>query len=70
MRQGEHMNELKKYLGIVGLNMLQASRKSGIPFSTIQGHCAGTRRISAELAVKYEDTLGIPKEALRPDLWQ
>ena len=33
-------------------------------------HCQGKRTISAESAVRYHDTLGIPLSELRPDLWR
>lgn len=42
---------------------------SGIRYDTIWKHCEGMRSISAEMALRYEQTLKIPKSELRPDLW-
>lgn len=51
------------------LSIADASRASGIPYVTIAQHVRGTRGISAALAIRYERLLGIPRCALRPDLW-
>lgn len=42
---------------------------SGIRYDTIWKHCEGMRSISAEMALRYETTLKIPRSELRPDLW-
>lgn len=60
---------LKDILRARGLSIADASRASGIPYVTIAQHARGARGISAALAIKYERLLGIPRSALRPDLW-
>lgn len=47
----------------------QASRDSGIPYITIIQHANNLRKVSSEMALKYERLLGIPRWELRPDLW-
>lgn len=59
----------KSFLKSNNLNIAAASRLSGIPYMTIFQHIHGKRGISAESALKYQQTLGIPLSVLRPDLW-
>lgn len=63
------MKTLEEELTRLGLSVAEASRRSGIPYWTIYQHKRGWRNVSAENAVKYEQTLGISKTVLRPDLW-
>lgn len=60
---------MKKKFHFFGFSVQDAAEKSGISTATISRHATGARRISAEFAVKYHDTLGIPLSAMRPDLW-
>lgn len=52
-----------------GLTAKSASTISGIRYVTIYQHLTGKRSISAEMTLKYETLLGIPRSELRPDLW-
>lgn len=63
------MKTLENILDELGLSVARASKLSGIPYWTIYQHKRGWRAISAESALKYEQTLGISKSDLRPDLW-
>lgn len=60
---------MKKKITFFGFWLDEASKKSGVPFSTTFRHATGQRRISAEFAVRYHEALGIPLSAMRPDLW-
>lgn len=40
----------------------------GLSLFAVYSHCRGDK-ITAEAAVIYADVLGIPRSALRPDLW-
>lgn len=60
---------LRRALRARGLSMRAASRL-GIPYLTIVQHCNGSRKISAESAIRYARSLGIPLSELRPDLWR
>lgn len=51
-----------------GLKPRDAAR-AGCSYNTLMGHLHGTRKISAESALRYEALLGIPRWELRPDLW-
>ena len=53
-----------------GLSISEASEISGIGYDVIWKHCKGMRSVSAEMAVRYESTLQIPRWEIRPDLWQ
>lgn len=60
---------LQKIFSEKALTVANASRMSGIPYVTISQHLKGQRRISPELAILYEQMLGISRSILRPDLW-
>lgn len=63
------MNTLQKALEVRGLTVNQASKLSGIRYDTLWKHVEGMRGISPEMALRYEETLNIPRTELRPDLW-
>ena len=58
-----------RYFPFTELTLLEVVRLSGFPYSTVWRHTSGKRKISAEAALVYEQTLGVPREKLRPDLW-
>ena len=47
----------------------KASRESGIPYVTLIQHANNRRKVSSNMALRYEKLLGIPRWELRPDLW-
>lgn len=53
-----------------GITRMDAAKASGFSYATIHMHYSGKRTISADSAIIYEKTLGIPRKELRPDLWQ
>ncbi len=63
------MNTLALLINQMGLTPAEAARRTGIAYATVWRHCNGTRAISAEDAVRYEQGLGIARHLLRPDLW-
>lgn len=60
---------LARALKRLSLDIQSASKFSGIAYQTIYQHCIGKRKVSPYLAIKYEETLKIPRSELRPDLW-
>lgn len=48
---------------------LSEASKMGIAYGTIYSHYRGSRNLSADAAIAYEELLGIPRHELRPDLW-
>ena len=67
-KHGFH-SRLAKALKLKGLDIMTASKFSGISYSTIYQHCIGKREVSPRLAIIYEKLLKIPKSYLRPDIW-
>ena len=65
----ESMKTSFRYFPFTELTLLEVVRLSGFPYSTVWRHVSGKRKISAEAALVYEKTLGVPREKLRPDLW-
>lgn len=63
------MNALAEKIKELGLNPNRAADLCGMSNVTVYRHISGERSISAEAAVKYEAGLGVPRHALRPDLW-
>lgn len=63
------MNILQKVFIDSGLRRSAFCRKFGISYPTFFQHLTGTRRVSPEMAIFYEEKLGIPRSELRPDLW-
>ena len=62
--------ELERYRRDHELTFKQLSVKVGVKsVSVVYAHCMGTRKMCAENAVAYSNTLGIPRSELRPDLW-
>lgn len=59
----------KKKTTFFGLNIRRVSMLCGIAYSNVWRHAHGERKISAEMAVRYNDALGIPLSVMRPDLW-
>ena len=53
----------------VGLSVREAAKKVGCRPQTLYKHVSGERTVSPEMAIRYEQKLGIPREVLRPDLW-
>lgn len=51
-----------------GITPIEAHRR-GMPYQSVYRQYHGTRKLSAEYAITYEQVLGIPREELRPDLW-
>lgn len=63
-------NILEAYRVDHGLTFEKLAQLAGFSSRTVVfDHCKGTRGLSAESAVKYWQSLGIPKESLRPDLF-
>ena len=62
------MNRLEIYRTERGLTYEALGNKSGFAKHVAWKHCHASK-IPAESAVKYSDTLGIPRSELRPDLW-
>ena len=52
-----------------GFPLALVARKTKLPTVTVWRHATGVRKISAEIAILYYETLGIPLSELRPDLW-
>lgn len=65
-----HRTLLGQALDLRGISINDAAKMSGIRYDTIWGHCQGRRSVSAEMALRYESTLQIPRWEIRPDLWQ
>ena len=49
---------------------MEISKETGIGYSVVWRHLHGQKKISAEFAMKYHKTYGIPLHELRPDLWE
>lgn len=65
------MNIVEKYRQKHGLTYEQLAKKAGLSARSVAyAHCHGLRAISAESAIKYALTCGIPLSQLRPDLWE
>ena len=64
------MNVLQAFLDNNGLTIPKAAREYGIPENTLRQHIKGQRNVSPEMAILYERVFGIPRENLRPDLWE
>lgn len=60
---------LEKYLVEHGISIMEAARRMGINYVHVWRHCTGRRRVTADYAMRYHKTLGIPRSELRPDLW-
>ena len=52
-----------------GMTIPEIAKESGFPYTTVWRHAVGQRAISPEAALVYENTLGVPRSKLRPDLW-
>lgn len=61
------MERTKTYF--YGYVIAEASRLSGVAYADVWRHAHNERRISADMAMRYHETLGIPLEQMRPDLW-
>lgn len=64
------MTNFRRILNERGMTPTSAARVSGVPYDTIAAHYYGKKNLSPESAMRYEATLGIPKEELRPDIWR
>ena len=64
------MNVLKAFLDSKGLTIPKAAREYGVSEITLRQHIKGQRNVSPEMAILYERVFGIPRENLRPDLWE
>ena len=60
----------RKKTTFFGFDLMRASERSGVAYSNVWRHAHGERKISAEMALRYNDALGIPLSDMRPDLWQ
>lgn len=64
------INALEQFRKASGLTFDEMARLAGFSSrSAVFQHCTGSRRISAESAIRYSRTFGIPLCQLRPDLW-
>lgn len=64
------INALERFRRESGLSFAEMARQAGFSSrSAVFQHCNGSRNISAESAVLYSRTFGIPLSELRPDLW-
>ena len=52
-----------------GIPLSVVAKLSGFSVVTVWRHAFGIREISEEAALRYEETMGINKRLLRPDLW-
>lgn len=52
-----------------GISLSVVSKLSGFSRVTVWRHAYGVSEISEKAALRYEETLGINKRLLRPDLW-
>lgn len=52
-----------------GYSLTSVAKLANVQYSTAWRHFSGHREISAEYAMRYHKTLGIPLSDLRPDLW-
>lgn len=62
------MNALEQYRQANCLTFAAIAAAVGLTKPTVWRHCAGSP-ISGESACLYHAKLGLPLEALRPDLW-
>ena len=63
-------NAIEKFRRSSGMSVQEIADRCAIRSrSTVLQHCNGQRAISAEIAIKYANGLGIPLSELRPDLW-
>lgn len=61
---------LETYRQKLGLTYRELTKRcSGLSLFAVHSHCKGTKKVSPESAMIYEESLGIPKEIFRPDLW-
>lgn len=63
------MTRLSEALDKRGIQIKEAA-KAGIPYCSIWQQYRGMRPVGAQAAIRYERLLGIPREELRPDLWE
>ena len=69
MSKNQDMNTLKKIFEAHGWKISIICKEKGIPYTTLWQHYRGTRKVTPEMAIRYESLLGIPRSELRPDLW-
>jgi transcriptional regulator with XRE-family HTH domain len=62
-------NVLETYRRRRDLSFAELARRCGEHRATVLRHCRGLRPIGAESVLRYHVRLGIPLEALRPDLY-
>lgn len=64
------MNIIDQYRTEHGLSYAKMAAMAGFSArSVVYAHCHNLRVVSAESAVKYNRTFGIPLCQIRPDLW-
>lgn len=62
------MKTFKQIIDGLGLTCVDVSKK-GVPYQTVRKHYLGTRAITANYALRYEQLLGIPRHQLCPHFW-
>lgn len=63
------MNILAQYKRDSGLSYAEIGRRCGLSRSIVMRQCKGDSAFGAETAIRYHVKLGIPLQALRPDLY-
>jgi len=53
-----------------GLKRSEVAHRLGVHEATVRSHENGNREVSAEMAVRYEEEFGIPREVVRPDIFR
>ena len=66
----EEIHPLTKWRATKGLTQHEAGAELGVTRWTINSIEVGRRNPSLELAKQISAATGIPKEALRPDVWE
>lgn len=64
------LHPLRAYRLEQHLPAVTVAKKLGIARSTLRSFENGNREIDADWAIQIERTLGIPRESLRPDLFE
>lgn len=61
---------LENFLLKHGIKPCVVCQEHGFSQTTFHQHRTGKRKVSPEMAIRYEEALGIPRWEFRPDIWE